>query len=1294
MFEAFLLSHFLLDSLRQGSLTLRDYSKVCFSRKHCYVVTGSWEEPHMHPSLTSRVAAFWLVVVAVMAVLVSSASGQGTGGRILGRVADPTGASLAGVKVTLINDATGVRRDSTTNETGDYVFPEVPIGDYTLEFDQSGFKKNVRHGVTLQLNQVITLNMVMQIGQAQEVVDVTSEAPLVDTTSTQLGTVVNDRAITQLPLNERDTYQFLSLQPGVSSQTGADLYYGSSNVGSVSVNGGRGRSNNFNVNGGDANDMFVNLPTVQPSPDSVEEFRIITNTFDAEYGRNSGAVVNVVTKSGTNQFHGNVYEFLRNKVLNARGYFDTSKPTFIMNQFGGTIGGPIKKDRTFFFGSYEGLRRRQGASGPTVAVPTTLERGGDFSQGSVFSGVIGDQTVADVLNTRAGGQCAADIAFAGGTAPAADVAYSDIFPGNVIPPSCQDPVAVDLLRFVPGANTSNGFFQAVLTGSDRSDQATFRFDHRINDKQQFSAYYYFTDQDTFSPFNNFQAAGANVLGFGASSKQRFQQWNLSHTWTLSNSVVNEFRFTYMREAQRVFNHSQNTNLVTDSCSSASAQPFCFTGTSDAGAINDPNNNQLAGTPFFSKIGITPGLGVSREGVPDVTISGGFTIGNNFEGELPQVGNSFQWSDNLTKVWGNHTLKFGGDARRMRFDQTLYFEVSGYYNYFGGGTNDVGFDDLYPNYLLGLPDVYQQGAAQKENVRTTSFYLFGQDSWKIRPNLTLNYGLRWELNTPLTDIGKHVQTFRPGQVTSIYPCQMGTYGQLVAGTSNCDSLFPTGLVVPGDRGIPPGLTQTYYKAIAPRVGIAWSPGTSGKTSLRAGWGMFYNPVEQLVLEQFSAEPPFGGSTYLVETFFNTPFYAQAGFPYPNPFNGIQNPTPGQAVDWSVFRPILLFGEFQPHMRSQYSVQYNFGIQRELARDLVLQVGYVGSQGHRLLATADLNRATPQTCLDIASIANNDPSGNSVSSYGVPGATCNQFAEDNQFSVTVPTGFQFHMPDGTTVTGPTVQPLQFVGLRPYSSPNCVATTGNNCPPDQIPVFSNIFAQDTIANSAYNSLQANLEKRFSNGLQLQAAYTFSKSIDQASSFEDILNPFDNRRTRSLSLFNAAQRFVVSYYYELPIPKLSGIKSKVLNGWAVSGITEFQSGFPIHLQSFDDNELTSSIDFSSAGVPDQVAPFHKLNPRGNPNNLGFDPNSFSSNFFGRYGTAPRSICCGPGLNNWDLSVQKNTQISETMRVEFRWDIFNLANHTRFFNPDGNITDGSDFCRVKNAGAPRQMQAAVKLYF
>ena len=1258
----------------------------------------------------SRLRARLIVVCVFLAVCPTLSTflfAQGTTGRILGRVADPTGALLAGVRVTLVNEATNVSRDTTSNASGDYDFVEVPVGSYRVEFDLKGFKKNVRRNLALDVNQVVSLNMTMQLGEAQEIVDVTSEAPLVETTSTQLGTVVNDRAIVQLPLNQRDTYQFLSLQPGVQSETQADLYYGSSQTGSVSVNGGRGRANNFSVNGGDANDLFANLPTVQPSPDSVQEFRILTNGFDAEYGRNSGSVVNVVTKSGTNQVHGDVYEFNRNKVLNARNYLDPVKEPFILNQFGGTIGGPIKKDRTFFFAAYEGLRRIQGMSSGTVTLPTAAESTGVFA--GTFGGNVTNPFLGAVLQGRPG--CAQAVAQNGGTIPDPTIAanyptpWTTIFPGQngntTIPLACQDPVAVDLMNhyvtpYIPQVNAS-GNLVTVLSERDRRDQGQFRFDHRINDKQNFSAYYYVTDESDFSPFNTFQAAGANMPGFGDTIGQRNQQYNLSHTWTISNSLVNEARFTYMREAQGTFGHSQHTDLVTNSCTTAAAQPYCFTGLSDSTAISSVG---------LTRLGITPGLGPNREGVPDISISGGFTIGNNFEGEIPQVGNSFQWTDSITKVKGSHTFKFGADVRRMRFDQHLYFEVSGFYNYFGTGVNTTGFSDLYPDYLLGIPDQYQQGAAQVENVRETSIYTFAQDSWKIRPNLTLNYGLRWEFDSPLNDIGHHVQTFRPGQNSTTYPCQLSQYSvqyfnSLGFPGATCDNtgVFPTGLVVPGDKGVPSGLTQTYYKALAPRIGVAWSPGKSGKTSIRAGWGMFYNPIEQLVLEQFSAEPPFGGSTLIFGTMFNTPFYAQSGFQFPNAFNpqggeftGIQNPKPGQPVDWSLFRPILLFGEFQPHMRTQYTDQYNFTIQRQLARNLVLQLGYVGSQGHRLLATTDLDRATPQTCLDIIAIANANP--NNVSSFSAPG-TCGPFLEDNQYTVTLaptPGLSTFHLPNGTTHTldGSTIN---FVGIRPYSSPSC-QLGGTGCPPDQIPVFSNIFAQDTIANSAYNSFQADLEKRFSNGLQLQAAYTFSKSIDQASSFEDLLNPFNPGATRSLSLYDARQRFVLSYYYELPVPKYSGFKGKVLDGWAVSGITQFQSGFPVHIQDGNDHELTSSIDFSAAGTPDLIAPFHQLDPRKTPNHLVFDPASFSDNFLGRNGTARRTICCGPGLNNSDLSVQKTIPVTEAKRFEFRWDVFNMANHTHFYNIDGNITDGANFGIARKVADPRLMQFALKFYF
>ena len=1258
-------------------------------------------------------ALCFVVCLAVISLAIPSfLLAQGTSGRILGRVSDPAGAVLPNAKVALVNEATGVSRDTKTNEGGDYDFVEVPVGTYRLEFDLTGFKKNVRHGVSLDINQVITLNMTMQLGAAQEVVDVTSEAPLVETTSTQLGAVVGDRAVSELPLNSRDTYQFLQLQPGVMSTVGSSnsIVYGSNNAGAVSVNGGRGRSNNFSVNGGDANDQFVNLPTVQPSPDSIQEFRVLTNTFDAEYGRNSGSVVNVVTKSGTNQFHGNVYEFFRNKVLNANAYCFSAdgcpKPQFNQNQFGGTFGGPIVKDHTFFFASYEGRRIRQGIQSPAVAVPTAAERPSDTNVVNTASGpvLVADLSEAGaaapfsgtLVNSYALAQrsgCQAAVTALGGKTVQDNALYSDIFPNNQIPLACMDATAVDLLQLVP-TPTNGSTLVTVPVQPERGDQFTVKFDQRINNQQNLSVYYYFDDHRLVSPFAQFQAAGANVPGFASITAERFQQWNISHTWTINNSTVNEFRFNYNREAQGTFQHPQRTSLVQKSCPPA---PSWLTGVLGSVPCFDD------GTPG-NPTGIHPGLGSNREGLPFIQLSGGFTIGNNGEGELPQVGNSFQWSDSISKVIGNHSLKFGGDLRRQRFDQTLYFDVSGEFFVDGTSTNTVGQDQNFPNpyfadYLLGFPGSYGQGSAQVENVRSTATYLYAQDSWKLKPNLTLNYGLRWEFTTPITDISKHVQTFRPGEVSKIYPCQLNTdsvatFQSLGVANPDCNNTgtVPTGLVVPGDSGVTPGMTQNYYKAFAPRIGIAWSPGTSGKTSIRAGWGMFYNPIEQLVLEQFSAEPPFGGSTFPVNTLFNQPFMDQGGpsLVYPNPFNGILNPPRGQPVDWSTFRPILLFGQFQPNMRSQYSEQYNVTIQHQLRNDLKVQIGYVGSQGHRLLATHDLNYGNPQTCIDLHNIA---------TATGNTSIDCGPYYADSAFYLNpgdIPAGMSLTMPYGSqaVVSGPNTTPITLVGLRKYSSPNCDPFTGNGCPPDGIDVFSSIFAQDTIANSAYNSLQASLDKRFAHGLQFTAAYTFSKSFDQASSFEGIVNPIDPRLSRSLSSFDARNRLVLSYYWELPTPKYGGAKGLILNGWALSGITTFQTGFPIRISTLDDQELMYSFDFELPGEPDLVAPFHTTKPQSNGNYF-FDPSSFSEdNTFGRIGNAPRTICCGPHISNSDFAMLKTFKISESQRIDFRAEFFNLFNHTQFYNPDGNFSDGTQFGQVVQARDPRLMQFALKFFF
>src|SRR5438876_6243635 len=351
-------------------------------------------------STYGRSILFAMVLAMAVCLAAPLAGAQSTGGRIRGTVMDASGGAIASAKVTLINEATNATREVQSGSNGEYIFLEVPVGTYEIDATSQGFKKSTRKGIVLNLNEVVSVDFTLQVGGSTDVVEVTGAPPVVDTTSTQLGAVVNERSSTQLPLNTRDVYQLLQLQPGVQSQIGNNLFYGSDRAGVVTVNGGRGRPNNYTVNGGDGNDLFANLPAVEPSPDSIEEFRVISNSFDAEYGRNSGAVVNVVTKSGTTNVHGGFYEFFRNDVLNTHPFSFTPapKPAFKQNQFGGTLGGPIKKDKTFFFASYEGRRIVQAIVSQPVTVPTDAQlNNGDFSGVAAFTGSLTDSTVAGVL---------------------------------------------------------------------------------------------------------------------------------------------------------------------------------------------------------------------------------------------------------------------------------------------------------------------------------------------------------------------------------------------------------------------------------------------------------------------------------------------------------------------------------------------------------------------------------------------------------------------------------------------------------------------------------------------------------------------------------------------------------------------------------------------------------------------------------------------------------------------------------------------------------------------------------
>jgi hypothetical protein len=507
------------------------------------------------------------------------------------------------------------------------------------------------------------------------------------------------------------------------------------------------------------------------------------------------------------------------------------------------------------------------------------------------------------------------------------------------------------------------------------------------------------------------------------------------------------------------------------------------------------------------------------------------------------------------------------------------------------------------------------------------------------------------------------------------------------------------------------------------------GGPGKTSIGMGFGMFYNPIEQLVLEQFSAEPPFGGSNFVPTPFLQTPYVGQNGTTFANPFVGILNPPRGTALDWSRFLGSVYFGQFPANMRPQYSDQYNLTIKRELPGDILLQVAYVGSQGHRLLATYELNPGNPTTCNDLATL----------------GQGCGPLGEDTVYTFTLPQNATFHLPyvgggpNGQNIPCAIVNPqpnciitggaggtnITLVGIRPYSSPLCDPLTGTGCPTASgAPVFSGIFSEDTIAHSNYNSLQALFEKRFSHGLQFQASYTFSKSLDNASSFESALNPLNFNGTYGSSNYDARQRFVFNYVWDLPVPKYDGFKGKLLNGWEISGILSFQSGFPVRITSQADVEqLDTTFDFEAPGQPNFAAggTFKTVNPRSTVCAAGtgplappdpktnllvpcqpvsgfvFDPNLFTNSTVaaGTIGNAPRSICCGPGINNTDMSFSKQTRFGERWQMEFRADFFNFWNHAQFYSVDGNISNqGGTFGQPLHIRDPRLLQFAMKFKF
>ena len=1155
---------------------------------------------------------FTVFLLAILTALGNAAWGQ-TNASLRGTVTDQSGGVVIGAKVTLINTGTGIVRSMLSDKDGNYLFDLVQVGRYKVTVEKQGFTTFAQDGIVLELNQNGRLDVSLRIGQSAQTVEVTGNVAQVDTTSAVLGKVENERMINDLPLLDRDTLQLGLLQAGVFPADPDDT---SGNP--FSVSGQRSESLTFLLDGANNTDFLGNNIVVSPNPDAVEEFKILTNNYDAEYGRTSGGIVNQITKSGSNDFHGDAFEFLRNNVLNARDYFlPPSEPNaaYRRNVFGGTMGGPVKKDKVFFFVAYQGTRRGEGQSPSPIGVLSVPERSGNFSD-------LGFQLFDPVTGNP--------------------------YPNNQVP---VNPIIANYIaKYLPMPNVGTNQFSSSPLATVNDDQGVVHFDYNITQRDVLSFVYLIDDSRAFFPEEGGtissttgaqpSGSGGNVpIGSGGLETNRNQIGTFTWTHNFVGGKLNEFRFAASRFAIQ-------QAIPVDHTSPAS---LGFTNVTPA----DPNSL-----------------------TPPILFGPSFNLGPSAQGPTVEHRATFEWSDNFTWTKGKHEIKFGGDIARIRNNFVYdYYNTGGFDFTFGQFTGSE-----YADFVAGFWDNYFQSSPATYGIRTGSFAGYAQDTWKILPRLTLNYGMRYEYYIPQHDIHNEILGWYPGQQSTVFPTA------------------PANILYPGDPGTPnSALVYPDYNNFAPRFGFAWDMLGSGKLVMRSGFGIFYDIEDGALNLQFGGQPPFGYIASFSPTGWSgQPSDCSGSFacgavsdPWPvtgqtNPYNpftlGFRNP------------PIPFAYVAYPHFRTPYSENFNFGFQWQAAKDTMVEAVYVGSLGRKLISTGEVNFPQPsimehqlQTYL------------NSAQALG--------------FSPVNPECARKY----SACTGGLINPSD-----PYDP------TGNPTGAQQLLTnFSNGLSDS-------DQFQLTVDKRFGRGLMFRAAYTVAKTIDLTSGFRSrsaqYTDPLDPRLDRSLADFDVPQRLVISGLYELPFDHMvhsDGILKKVAQGWQTNVIASFQKGTPLTFYS------NSNASFQNQ-VPDLTrvntnGPIPRQNPRSlnntgfssecnggnsNPGNFWIDPTNLvcaacpladptcsQSADVGTgiplftYGDLPRNSLRGPGINNFDMSLVKKTQIRESKSIEFRAEFFNAFNHTQFLKVD-NSGGSSTFGQVISDRGPRVIQFGLKFYF
>jgi len=1151
--------------------------------------------------------------VMLCALLIWGAPARASeGGTISGTVHDGSGAVVPDCVVTVRNSETGVQQSTRTNMEGYFVLSAVPVGNYEIEIHHPGFKTYKRTGLAVSVNTQLAADAQLQMGEEFQQVTVSGSAVHIDTEETQMGQVMQDAKIAALPMNGRSFTDLTALQPGIvpaSSQPPNSIVMagvatsppsGDQNPGNLSINGQQEITNGFIVNGADVEEDLNMGTAILPNLDSISEFRVLTSNFDAEYGNYSGGQIIVETKAGGNGFHGDAFEFVRNTAFDAKSFFSPQRAEFDRHQFGGTFGGPIKRRKVFFFTDYQGTRTTEGIESGIISVPSLTDRSGNLADGNAgaLSGSVSSAYIANLLTQRLG------------YTVTQGEAYSDVFPGSVIPKKAWSAPALNLLQFIPTPNlAANNFYTAAEEQTVHDDKGAARID-AATQWGTISTYYFVDHYDLNNPYPTGQG-GANVPGFNAISRGQAQLLSLGLVTSIGANTVNEFHFSFMRDSNNI------------------GEPRGGVGPSLAsqGFLTGPE------TP-----GIVP-LAPEIEGIENVALNTlGVTFGVDITG-LVQRNNTFQWRDNYSTVIATHTVKFGGEYHSDQLNNTPNATFNGTFAFNG---TETGSD--YADFLLGIATQYIQAQQGSFYPRNQYAGLFAQDSWKVKPNITLNYGVRWELIPPWHEKYNQIETLVPGRQSVVFPGA------------------PEGFLFPSDPGVPKALSPTRWSNFSPRIGIAYSPrfdepllkkvfGGPGTTSIRAGYGMFYTAFQGLSVGIMYSIPPYGFNyVNSQQPLFEAPFVsAQTGtdisgdcptpwmpgdafacqlFPASFPGFGASAKHPDTTVNWSKLKPISGDPAFSNHNVVPYGEHYNLSFERQFRNSVLFTLGYAGSEAHHLLVLEESNPGNPALCPQPLS------------------TTCNVDA---------------------------TRPLW-------------------------PAFGGNTLQRTMGNSNYNALEASIHYR-KGASDISAGYTYAKSIDQSSNLGEAVNPFDPRYTRAISAFDLKHNFVATYKYELPWTRAFG-RNRWTEGWFISGTTRFSTGLPVTLYNDHDDSLlgTNPNGVNNHYLDEPQFTAGPLEVNTNPRNgrPAFNTSLFTRPALGTLGNARRRFFYGPGINNWDIALLKTVRITEPMTLELRLEAFNVFNHGQFFGPvaENGYLDSPNFGQIVTAAGPRIVQLGAKFYF